>query len=89
MNEEGVIARREKNFDISGAGCLIQILGLLAPIGISVFLGYIGGAIGMVLLVVMFFIGAGKHKKLICGNCKNPIESEEVVVCPTCGVHLE
>jgi hypothetical protein len=89
MNEQVLIARREKNFDISGVGCLIQILGLLAPIAISVFLGYIGGAIGMVLLVVMFFTGAGKHTKWICGNCKNPLDSEEVAVCKTCGAHLE
>jgi hypothetical protein len=89
MNEQVLNARREKNFDISGAGCLIQVLGLLAPIGISVFLGYIGGAIGMVLLVVMFFIGAAKHTKWICSNCKNPVDSDEVVVCPMCGAHLE
>lgn len=89
MNEHVLIARREKNFDISGVGCLIQVLGLLAPIVISVFLGYIGGAIGMVLLVVMFFIGARKHTKWICSNCKNPIDSEEVAVCPTCGAQLD
>jgi hypothetical protein len=89
MNEQALISRREKNFDISGVGCLIQVLGLLAPIMISVFLGYIGGAIGMVLLVVMFFLGAAKHTKWICSNCKNPIDSEEVAVCPTCGANLE
>ena len=89
MNEQVLAARREKNFDISGVGCSIQVLGLLAPIAISVFLGYIGGAIGMVLLVVMFFIGAGKHTKWICSNCKNPVDPEEVAVCPTCGAHLE
>jgi hypothetical protein len=89
MNEQVLIARREKNFDISGFGCLVQGLGLLAPIVISVFLGYIGGAIGMVFLVVMFFIGAAKHTKWICSNCKNPIDSEEAAVCPTCGAHLE
>jgi hypothetical protein len=50
MNEQVLIARREKNFDISGVGCLIQVLGLLAPIVISVFLGYIGGAIGWFFL---------------------------------------
>jgi hypothetical protein len=89
MNEQVLVARVEKNFDISGVGCLIQVLGLLAPIVISVFLGYIGGAIGMVLLVVMFFIGAAKHTKWICSSCKSPIDSEEIAVCPTCGAHLE
>ena len=89
MNEQVLIARREKNFDISGIGCLIQVLGLLAPFAISVFLSYVGGAIGMVFLVVMFFVGAAKHTKWICNNCKNPVDSEEVAVCPTCEAHLE
>ena len=89
MNEQVVIARREKNFDVSAVGCLIQGLGLLAPFVISVFLGFIGGAIGMVLLVVMFFVGAAKHTKWICSNCKNPVDSEEAAVCPTCGTRLE
>ena len=89
MTEQIVIARREKNFDITGAGCLIQGLGLLAPFVISAFLGFIGGAFGMVLLVVMFFIGSAKQTKWICGNCKNPIDSEEANVCATCGAHLE
>jgi hypothetical protein len=89
MNEQVVIARREKNFDISGVGCVIQGLGLLAPFAISVFLGFIGGAIGMILLVVMFFIGAAKHTKWICSNCKNPVDSEEVALCASCGAHLE
>jgi hypothetical protein len=89
MNEQVLIAQREKNFDISGAGCLIQVLGLLAPFVISLFLGYIGGAIGMVILVVMFFVGAAKHTKWICSSCKNPVDSEEVAVCSTCGAHLE
>jgi len=89
MDEQAISARREKNFDISGVGCLIQGLGLLAPIVISVFLGFIGGAIGVILLVVMFFIGSAKSTKWICGNCKNPIDSKEVTVCATCGAHLE
>jgi hypothetical protein len=89
MNEQVLIARREKNFDISGVGCLIQVLGLLAPIVISMFLGYIGGVIGIVLLVAMFFEGAAKHTKWICSNCKDLIDSEQLAVCPTCGANLE
>ena len=89
MNEQVLTARREKNFDITGAGCLLQILGLLAPIVISVFLGYIGGAIGVVVLVVLIVMGSAKQTKWICSNCKNPIDSQEVNVCATCGAQLE
>ena len=89
MNEHVAIARREKNFDITGGGCLIQVLGLLAPFVVSAFLGFIGGAIGMVLLVVMFIIGAAKNTKWICSNCKNPVDSDEIDLCATCGAHFE
>jgi hypothetical protein len=89
MIEEPLTAHREKNFDISGVGCLIQVLGLLAPFVISAFLGFVGGAIGTIILVVMFFIGSKKYTKVICSNCKNLIESTETAVCPTCGARLE
>ena len=89
MNEQVVTARRKKNFDISGVGCLIQALGLLAPIVIGTLLGFIGATIGAALFIVMFFIGAAKHTKWICSNCENPIDSEASAVCSTCGAHLE
>ena len=97
MNEQVVIARREKNFDITGSGCLLQVLGLLAPIVISTILGFIGGmalgfiggVIGVILLVVLFLKGSAKQTKWICSNCKNPVDSEEMALCATCGARLE
>ena len=97
MNEPIVVARREKNFDITGSGCLLQVLGLLAPIVISALLGFIGGmalgfvggVIGMVLLVVLFLKGSAKQTKWICSNCKSPIGLPEDKLCATCGARLE
>jgi len=97
MNEQVVIARREKNFDITGSGCLLQVLGLLAPIVISTLfsiiggmaLGFAGGVIGVSLLVVLIWKGSAKHTKWICGNCKSPIEVSEDRLCATCGARLE
>jgi hypothetical protein len=97
MNEQVVIARREKNFDITGSGCLLQVLGLLAPIVVSTLLsivggmalGLIGGVIGMILLVVLFLKGVAKQTKWICSNCKNPIGLREVKMCATCGARFE
>ena len=97
MNEQVVIARREKNFDITGSGCLLQVLGLLAPIVISTLfgsiggmaLGLIGGVIGVILLVVLFLKGSAKQTKWVCSNCKNPIGMPEVKLCATCGARLE
>jgi hypothetical protein len=97
MNERIVIARREKNFDITGSGCLLQVLGLLAPLVISTLLGFvggmalglIGGVIGVILLVVLLLKGLAKQTKWICSNCKNPIGLPEVKLCATCGAQLE
>ena len=97
MNEQVVIARREKNFDVTGSGCLLQVLGLLSPIVISTLssfiggmaLGLLGGVIGLVLLVILFLKGSAKHTKWICSNCKNPIGMPEVKLCATCGARLE
>ena len=97
MNEQVVIARREKNFDITGSGCLLQVLGLLAPIVFSALfgsiggmaLGLIGGVIGVILLVVLFWKGSAKQTKWICSNCKNPIGLPETKLCATCGARLE
>jgi hypothetical protein len=97
MNEQFVIARREKNFDITGYGCLLQTLGLLAPIVVSTLLGFIGGMalgfigglIGVILLVVLFLKGSAKQTKWICSNCKSLIELPEVKLCAICGARLE
>jgi len=97
MNEQVVIARREKNFDISGSGCVLQLLGLLAPIVISTLLsliggmalGLVGGVIGVIVLVILFLQGSAKQTKWICSNCKNPLGLPEVGLCATCGARLE
>jgi hypothetical protein len=97
MNEQVVIARREKNFDITGSGCLFQVLGFLAPIVVSTLLsfiggmalGLVGGVIGVILLVVLFLKGSAKQTKWVCSNCKNPIGMPEVKLCATCGARLE
>ena len=97
MNEEVVVAHREKNFDLTGSGCLLQLSGLLAPIVISTLLsliggmalGLIGGVIGVILLVVLFLKGSAKQTKWVCSNCKSPIGLPELKVCETCGARLE
>jgi hypothetical protein len=97
MNAPVVIAKKEKNFDLTGAGCLLQVLGLLAPIVVSTLfsivggmaLGFIGGVIGVILLVILLFKGFAKQSKWICSNCKSPIESKQVSLCATCSARFE
>ncbi len=46
--------------------------------------GAVGGLIGLVLLVILFFVGSQKSQSWRCGNCKNPIASRAVRLCPAC-----
>jgi len=89
MESPVIVARREKRSEIAGVGCVIQGLGILAPFILGALLGVFGALVGLILLVVLFFVGSAKSRKWICGNCKNPIASKEVTVCGACRAQLE
>lgn len=89
MSEQAITARREKRSEIVGIGCVIQGLGLISPFVLGAFLSVLGVIIGIVLLLVLFFVGSSKATKWICGNCKNPIASKEVTICGACRARLE
>ena len=89
MNEQIVIARREKRTEFAGVGCVIQGLGIIAPFVLGALLDVLGAVIGIVFLVVLFFVGSAKATKWVCGNCKNPLASKEVTMCAACGARLE
>jgi len=89
LNEQIVIARREKRTEFAGVGCVIQGLGIIAPFVLGALLDVLGAVIGIVFLVVLFFVGSAKATKWVCGNCKNPLASKEVTMCAACGARLE
>jgi hypothetical protein len=90
-------AKRERVGQFAGIGCLIQGLGLLAPFVLaalaSIIAGAVGGVVGalvgVVVLVVLLIVGSAKAKSWRCGNCKNPIASASVTICPVCKAVLE
>ena len=84
METQTIVARREKRSEVAGVGCVIQGLGILAPFVLGALLSVFGVVIGLILLVVLFFVGSAKSRKWVCGNCKNPIASKEVTVCGAC-----
>lgn len=89
MESQITVARREKRSEVAGVGCVIQGLGILAPFVLGALLSAFGVLIGLILLVVLFFVGSAKSRRWVCSNCKNPIASKEVTVCGACQARLE
>jgi hypothetical protein len=88
MPEPETVAERERVVQFAGVGCAIQGLGILAPFVLSAFAGTIGAAIGVLLLIVLLFVGGAKASTWRCGNCKNPIAEADVRLCPVCKARL-
>jgi hypothetical protein len=89
MVEPSLVARREKVGQFVGAGCFIQGVGLGAPFVLYFLAGPVGAVIGVLILVVLFFVGSAKAKNWRCSNCKNPIADANVRICPVCKAHFE
>lgn len=89
MDKDSVQARREKVGHVAGIGCLIQAAGLLAPFGFYVVAGSGGAAVGLIVLVVLFFVGSAKAVSWRCGSCKNPLSAKAVKICPVCHASLK
>ena len=81
--------RPKKKSDVVGAGCLVQGVGLLSPLILYEVIGIMGGAIGLVLMVVLLLIGSRLALKWVCPECNNPLASKDVRVCPACRVTFE
>jgi hypothetical protein len=101
--EEERTAERERVTHFAGRGCLIQAVGLAAPVafyflfaGLGALMefpgevaGSIGVAIGLVALLVLFVKGSAASVTWRCGYCKNPIADKRVLICPVCKSNLE
>jgi hypothetical protein len=83
-----VVAKREKATQFVGVGCLIQAIGLPAPF-IGLLAGVPGFIAGLILMLILFFVGSSKSVSWRCGNCKNPIANAQVKLCPTCKAQLK
>lgn len=80
---------REKVNEFTGTGCLLQALGLLAPIALGAAWGGPGALVGLVLLVVLWSTGTRLATRWRCGHCRNPLATADVRVCPACGSPLD
>ncbi len=81
-------AELKRYSEMAGTGCLLQLLGLLAPFLLGAFAGAIGVIIGVIMLVVLLLMGSRAAIKFKCGNCGNPVADKDVKMCPTCRANL-
>ena len=72
----------------SSSGCLLEILGILPPILLGVFIPIVGFFIGIPIGIVFLVIGARATYKWQCNNCKNLLAARDVLICPTCHAEL-
>jgi len=82
-------AKRERVSSFAGKGCFVQALGILAPFVLGAVFGAVGIAIGILLLLWLFFLGSSMSMTWRCGHCRNPLASKSVRICPTCTADLE
>lgn len=81
-------AKREKVTEMAGSGCMIQTLGLAAPVFGLFVLGDVGLVGGLVVMVVLFLVGSAKSQWWRCGNCRNRLSDRQVRICPVCHAQL-
>jgi hypothetical protein len=88
LPEPAVTAARERVRQFRGQGVAIQIFGLAAWIGLSWFYEFHGALAGAGVALACYAIGRAKSKPWRCGNCKSPLATALVRVCPRCHAPL-
>lgn len=71
-----------------GTGCLVQALGLIAPVaGLAV--SETGLLAGLLLMVVLLAAGSRMSIKYICSACGNRLMEKHAMMCPSCRQPLD
>jgi hypothetical protein len=83
-----ITALRQPVRQFQGQGFAIQIAGVLAWIALSWKYEFVGLGGGAGVALVCYFYGRSKSKPWRCGNCKAPLATAKVRVCPGCGARL-
>ncbi len=89
MAEPMLVAKRERVSSFAGTGCAVQALGVLAPVLLYWWFGFPGAGAGLAIMLILFIKGSSLAMTWRCGNCKNPIASKAVRVCPVCSAKLK
>jgi hypothetical protein len=83
------MAKRIRQSEFVGTGCLIQGVGILCPFIGAAVAGVVGAVLGLGLALALFIYGGRRAITWKCGACRNPLPSEDVKVCPVCKAALD
>jgi hypothetical protein len=81
-------ALREPVRQFRGLGLALKIAGLLAWVALSWAYALSGAAAGAVVAATCYWVGRARSKPWRCGNCKAPLATAKVRVCPGCAARL-
>lgn len=82
------LASRERVNEFAGVGCLLQALGLVAPVAMGTVWGVPGAVVGVLLLLLFWQLGTQRATAWRCSRCRNPLAGTAVRQCPSCGAAL-
>jgi hypothetical protein len=88
LPKASITATREAVRQFHGQGFAIQVGGVLAWIALWFWYGLWGAIGGALLAIACYAIGHSRSKPWRCGNCKTPLATAKVRVCPGCCARL-
>jgi hypothetical protein len=88
LSTPDMTAVREPVTQFKGLGLSIRLAGLVAWALLYWQFDLGGAATGAVVFGACYYIGRAKSKPWRCGNCKMPLTTAKVRVCPTCSARL-
>lgn len=78
---------RRANF-MSGSGCLVQLMGIILGALAFFLIPFLGIIIGPLIFIGLMIVGGRMAMQYECSNCRNPVASKRVRLCPTCHAEL-
>jgi hypothetical protein len=88
LRSADVTALREPVRQFRGMGVAIQLAGGIGWAGLWWTFDLIGAVIGAGVCLACLLIGRARSKPWRCGNCKTPLSTAKVRVCPGCRARL-
>lgn len=88
MDPQRIDAKVRRRSILLGSGCLVQGVGLLVGGALIIAVPVVGWVLGPIVILGLLLVGSNMATVYECGNCRNPVASRRVKLCPTCGAHL-